>query len=116
MTLYHRYAKTGDIITEKRLKNTERNVKNKVYMTMNKLKNKIIRMLGGVTTIEHEEWAYSQYICGRKHAYESILRRMKFMYGLPAEQWCEEIYKTVEEAHKNFNSLYEKEKKCLEEL
>ena len=37
MTSSHRYAKTGDIITEKRLKNTGRNVKNKVYMTMNKL-------------------------------------------------------------------------------
>ena len=37
MTPSHRYAKTGDIITEKRLKNTGRNVKNKVYMTMNKL-------------------------------------------------------------------------------
>ena len=37
MTPSHRYAKTGDIITEKRLKNTGRNVKNKAYMTMNKL-------------------------------------------------------------------------------
>ena len=100
MTPSHRYAKTGDIITEKRLKNTGRNVKNKVYMTMNKLKNKIIKMLGGFTAKEYEEWICFKYLCGRKDAYESMLNRMKSMNGLPAEQRFREIYKTVEEVYK----------------
>ena len=116
MTPSHRYAKTGDIITEKRLKNTGRNVKNKVYMTMNKLKNKIIKMLGGVTAKEYEEWIYFKYLCGRKDTYESMLNWMKSMNGLPAEQRFREIYKTVEEEYEVYNLLYEKEKKCLEEL
>lgn len=116
MTPSHRYAKTGDIITEKRLKNTGRNVKNKVYMTMNKLKNKIIKMLGGFTAKEYEEWIYFEYLCGRKDTYESMLNWMKSMNGLPAEQRFREIYKTVEEEYEVYNLLYEKEKKCLEEL
>ena len=85
-------------------------------MIMNKLKNKIIKMLGGITTIEHEEWIYFKYLCGRKDTYESMLNWMKSMNGLPAEQRLREIYKTVEEEYEVYNLLYEKEKKCLEEL
>ena len=116
MTPSHRYAKTGGIITEKRLKNTGRNVKNKVYMTMNKLKNKIIKMLGGATAKECGEWFYFQYISGKLVAYKTMLNSMKSMNGLPAEQWCKEIYKIAEEEYECYNLLCEKEKKCLEEL
>ena len=106
MTPSHRYAKTGDIITEKRLKNTGRNVKNKVYMTMNKLKNKIIKMLGGVTSEEHDELVRLQCLFEKMCSYESILDEMRFMYGCPAEQRFREIYKTVEEEYEVYNLLY----------
>ena len=110
MTPSHRYAKTGDIITEKRLKNTGRNVKNKVYMTMNKLKNKIIKMLGGFTPEEHEKLVRLQCLFEKMCSYESILDEMRFMYGCPAELWCKKIYVIVENAYNFYNSLYKEEK------
>lgn len=79
-------------------------------MTLNKLKNKIIKMLGGVTSEEHEKSVRLQCLFEKMCSYESILDEMRFMYGCPAEQWCKKIYVIVENAYNFYNSLYKEEK------
>lgn len=79
-------------------------------MTMNKLKNKIIKMLGGVTADEHRKLIRRQCLLEKMYSYESILDEMKFIYGCPAELWCKKIYVIVENGYNFYNSLYKEEK------
>ena len=79
-------------------------------MNLNKLKNKIIKMLGGFTPEEHEKLVRLQCLFEKMCSYESILDEMRFMYGCPAELWCKKIYVIVENAYNFYNSLYKEEK------
>ena len=79
-------------------------------MNLNKLKNKIIKMLGGFTPEENEKLVRLQCLFEKMCSYESILDEMRFMYGCPAELWCKKIYVIVENGYNFYNSRYKEEK------
>lgn len=78
----------NDIVTtqEKHLRRQKENVKYKAFMIMNKIKEKLIHWLGGVTKEEHNKWLEYKESHGKYYATEFLLSEAKRLYGLPADQ------------------------------
>ena len=73
---------------------------------MNKIKEQLIKLLGGVTKDEHKKWIEYKYIHGKLFAIESIRCEMRCCYGMSPEKWCEHMYNCVEKLLKEYNDLY----------
>ena len=69
---------------------------------MNRIKERIISLLGGYTLEELKESNYNSYNIGRFSAFNSVKRHMDSMYGIAAEEWCQSTYGYVE---KNIDDL-----------
>lgn len=80
---------------------------------MKKIREKLIKWLGGVTQEEHKKLLEYHYLEGKVWAFESILEEMRFIYGTSAEKWCEYMYKCVEYTYGHYHDLYEDCKKRI---
>ena len=79
----------------------------KIKEAITRLREKVITLLGG-TTIERCGIENSvMYTNGKFRAAEAILNRMEELYGVPADEWCKEMY--------NFTSdMYESNDRILQ--
>lgn len=57
-----------------------------------KIKNKVIHFLGGITDEEHKKWLEYKYVQGKLFACEVIRDEMQKCYGTSAEEWCKHMY------------------------
>ena len=76
--------------------------------TMNKIKNKLIKWLGGITVDEYHKVLEYKYIEGKYVAYERILMEMEEVYGISADEWCKAMYALVKNQHGIYGYLVEK--------
>ena len=80
--------------------------------TMNKIKNKLIKWLGGITVDEYHKVLEYKYIEGKYVAYERILLEMEEVYGMSADEWCKAMYALVKyqnEIHGHLVKKYREE-------
>ena len=56
-------------------------------------REKVITLLGGVTKERCEIENSVMYTEGKRRAALKILNRMEELYGVPADEWCKEMYK-----------------------
>ena len=63
---------------------------------MNRIKDRIISLLGGYTLEELKLSNHSSYNIGRLSAFNSVKKHMDSMYGIAAEEWCKSTYEYVE--------------------
>ena len=61
-------------------------------MTMNKIKEKLIHWLGGVTKEENVSIVRYEHTDGMLMAYDEVLAIMKKAYGMSAEEWAKYVY------------------------
>ena len=109
----HNYAMTGVTTQEKPILSEKENVKYKAFMTMNKIKEKLIHWLGGVTKEEHNKWLEYKYAHGKFHAIEFLLSEAKRLYGLTADQWSEQMYERITNTYLAYEFILSKIKKEL---
>lgn len=64
---------------------------------MNKIKEFIIHMLGGLTIDESVKSDSNCFDMGYFKAYYNIKAYADSLYGLPADEWCEKMYEHIEE-------------------
>ena len=57
------------------------------------LREKVITLLGGTTKERCGIENSVMYTNGKFRAAEAILNRMEELYGVPADEWCKEMYK-----------------------
>lgn len=82
-------------------------------MTMNKIKEKLIHLLGGVTKEEHNKWLEYKYAHGKFNAIEFLLSEAKRLYGLTADQWSEQMYERITNTYLAYEFILSKIKKEL---
>ena len=75
---------------------------------MNKIKNKLIKCLGGITVDEYHKVLEYKYIEGKYVTYERILMEMEEVYGMSADEWCKAMYVHVKNQHGIYRYLVEK--------
>lgn len=63
---------------------------------MKKVREFIIHMLGGVTIEESVDSANHSHDIGRFGILHAIRKKASELYGIPAEEWCEEMYKYID--------------------
>ena len=63
---------------------------------MNRIKDRIISLLGGYTLDELEVSNFDEYDEGRLSAFVSVKKHMDSMYGIATEEWCKSTYEYVE--------------------
>ena len=68
---------------------------------MKRLKNWFIHKLGGLTVFEGTKREHLAYEQGCYTAYISMKSAAESMYGLPAEEWCKNMYEMLDYAIKN---------------
>ena len=64
---------------------------------MNRIKDRIISLLGGYTLDELEVSNFDEYDEGLLSAFVSVKKHMDSMYGIAAEEWCKSAYEYVEQ-------------------
>ena len=64
---------------------------------MNRIRDRIISLLGGCTFEECKESNYNSYNLGRFSAFSSVKRHMDSMYGIAVEEWCQSTYGYVKQ-------------------
>lgn len=64
---------------------------------MNRIKDRIISLLGGYTLEELKLSNHSSYHIGRLSAFNSVKKHMDSMYGIAAEEWCQSTYGYVKQ-------------------
>lgn len=80
-------------------------------MTMNKIKEKLIHLLGGVTKEEHNKWLEYKYAHGKFYATEFLLSEAKRLYCLPADKWSEQMYECITNTYLAYEFILSKIKK-----
>ena len=71
---------------------------------LEKIKAKIIRLLGGHTEKEFINILPAKYYAGRSMAYLEMLSEMWRIYGKTADEWCKHIYEFAQTQHLDNNS------------
>lgn len=66
---------------------------------MEKIKAKIIHLLGGSTEKDVCNILRAKYFAGKSDAYLEILSEMWNNYGKTADEWCKNIYDFAEAQH-----------------
>ena len=67
---------------------------------MNKIKEKMIRWLGGVPkedSVHSVSWILHWQGDGVRITATNMYEYAKFLYGLPADEWCKKMYKYIAE-------------------
>lgn len=62
---------------------------------MRKIKDSIIRLLGGVTEKEMRSQRRAMIVMARTAAFEEVLDRMTSNYGMSSSEWCKDVYDFV---------------------
>lgn len=62
---------------------------------MKKIKDSIIRLLGGVTEKEMRCQRRTASVMAREAAFEEVLDRMTSNYGMSSSEWCKDVYDFV---------------------
>lgn len=70
---------------------------------LEKMKAKIIRLLGGHTEKEFINILPAKYYAGKSMAYLEILSEMWGNYGKTADEWCKKIYDFAEKQYYSYN-------------
>ena len=65
------------------------------------LREKVITLLGGATIERCERENSVMYTNGKYRAAEAILNRMEELYGVPADEWCKEMYKFTSDMYES---------------
>ena len=76
---------------------------------MEKIKEKLIHLLGGVTKREKELSRSAAYKKSKRDTLADCLYAMERLYGKSADDWCKEIYEYT-------NKMYDKAKTNYEEI
>ena len=76
---------------------------------MEKIKEILIHLLGGVTMIEKELSRSAAYKKSKCDTLADCLYAMERRYGMSADDWCKEIYEYT-------NKMYDKAKTNYEEI
>lgn len=71
---------------------------------LEKIKAKIIRLLGGHTEKEFINILPAKYYAGKSMAYLEMLSEMWRNYGKTADEWCKYIYEFAQTQHLDNNS------------
>lgn len=80
---------------------------------MKKIKRKLIKWLGGITPDEYNKVLEYEYIKGKFVTFDRVLSEMERSYGMAAEEWCDHIYKYVENQHETYMYLVENRKEKI---
>ena len=75
---------------------------------MEKIKEILIHLLGGVTEIEKELSMAKAYKKSKRDTLADCLYVMERLYGKSADDWCREIYEYTSEMYYNAKDIYEK--------
>lgn len=62
---------------------------------MDRIKTKLIHLLGGVTEEESADHRRIGFKCGYKYARREILMFADSLYGCSAEEWCKKMYEEL---------------------
>ena len=65
------------------------------------LREKVITLLGGVTKERCGIENSVMYTNGKFRAAEAILNRMEELYGVPADEWCKDMYKFTSDMYES---------------
>lgn len=63
----------------------------------------LIHKLGGYTEYDYRK----EFVRGKANSYSTILKYMQDLYGTPADEFCENVYKFVNKYSIIFNNLLE---------
>ncbi len=69
---------------------------------MKKIKNWFIHLLGGVTLEESRESDMNSFYLGRFSCIKSVRHKAISMYGKPADEWCKNMYKYIDDCYQNY--------------
>lgn len=69
---------------------------------LEKMKVKIIHLLGGYTKQEYRNIGRARYFAGKSDSYLTILSEMWGNYGKTADEWCKNIYDFTEEQYNSY--------------
>ena len=83
-----------------------RTVTNNLFV-MEKIKEKLIHLLGGVTEIEKELSISAAYRKSKRDTLADCLSVMERRYGMSADDWCKEIYEYTKEMYDKAKTNYE---------
>lgn len=73
----------------------------KIKEAITRLREKVITLLGGVTKERCGIENSVMYTNGKFRAAEAILNRMEELYGVPADEWCKEMYKFTSDMYES---------------
>ena len=62
---------------------------------MKKIKETLIHWLGGFTLEDDRRHCQAFYILGLRHRASSFKKQADRLYGLPAEEWCKQMYEFI---------------------
>ena len=80
----------------------------KIKEALTRFREKVLTLLGG-TTIERCGIENSvMYTNGKFRAAEAILNRMEELYGVPADEWCKEMYKFTSDMYESNDRIIQK--------
>ena len=74
---------------------------------MEKIKEKLIHLLGGVTKREKELSMSAAYKKSKRDTLADCLSVMERLYGKSADDWCKEIYEYTKEVYDKAKTNYE---------
>ena len=72
---------------------------------MNKIKEKLIHLLGGLSEHEYNLKVKHERTVGELMAYNTVLCIMKEAYGMPADQWAKHVYEETEKVRHDLQCL-----------
>lgn len=72
------------------------------------LREKVITLLGGTTKERCGIENSVMYTEGKRRAAEAILNRMEELYGVPADEWCKEMYKFTSDMYESNERILNK--------
>lgn len=64
---------------------------------LHNLRTWLIHKLGGLTIEESRESDYNSHQIGKYIAVSIILKCADSLYGLPADEWCQKMYRYIQE-------------------
>ena len=73
----------------------------KIKEAITRLREKVITLLGGVTKERCEIESSVMYTEGKRRAALKILNQMEELYGVPADEWCKEMYKFTSDMYES---------------
>ena len=80
----------------------------KIKEAITRLREKVLTLLGGATIERCERENSVMYTNGKYRAAEAILNRMEELYGVPADEWCKEMYKFTSDMYESNERILQK--------